>query len=49
MSAFAGVKQDIQDAVSVGVQTAVNKYAGLDIEYYCQVKPVPEPINTKPC
>lgn len=44
---FAGVKMKIQDAVANGVQDAMTAYSGHPIEYFCDIRPVPEPINKK--
>jgi len=45
---FAGMKVCVQEAISAAFSGAMKTYAGQDIEYYCQVKPVPEPLNKEP-
>lgn len=46
---FATYKLEIQDAVAAGFQGAFNTFSGRTVEYYCQVKPVSEPVNKRPC
>jgi len=36
------LKGQIQDAVSVGFQNAMSAFIGQNVEYYCQIKMVPE-------
>lgn len=42
---FIGVRMQVQEAVAAGVSGAMTTYSGKHVEYYCQVKPVPEPIS----
>lgn len=42
---FAELKTQIQDAVSLSFQTAMSHYTGRQVEYYCQIKPIPEPLS----
>lgn len=42
---FQEVKQGIQNAVSEGFQLSLSGYSGKPVEYYCLIKPVPEPTN----
>lgn len=49
MENFADIKMQVQDAVAVGVQTAMTQFWGKPCEYFCQIKPMPEVINKKPC
>lgn len=49
MENFAIAKVEISDAVALGVQTAMTKFSGSPVEYYCQIRPTPEPMNRKPC
>lgn len=39
---FAGIKFKIQDAVANGVQDAMTAYSGHPMEYFCDIKVVPE-------
>ncbi len=45
MRNVAEMKQAIQNAVSAGFQNAMSQYSGQPIEYYCTIKPVPEPLT----
>ncbi len=49
MDTFASAKADVQSAVAAAFQGALTKYTGQEVEYYCTIKPVPAPINKKPC
>lgn len=42
---MAEMKLTIQNAVSAGFQQAMTQYSGQPIEYYCTIKPVPEPLT----
>lgn len=46
---FLEIKMRIQDAVSAGVAGALTTATGKSIEYYTQIKVVPEPVNKQPC
>lgn len=46
---FAERKYEIQSAVAAGFQIAMSNWSGQHVEYYCQVRTVPEPINRKLC
>lgn len=46
---FGEMKLNVQDAVSGGFQHAMSMWSGMHVEYYCQVRPVPEPLNKKLC
>jgi hypothetical protein len=41
------VKQDIAEAVSLGFEAALYNYSGKEIEYYCTIKPVSQPVSKK--
>lgn len=41
------VKLEIQEAVSLGFQTAMTLHSGVPNEYYCQIKVVPPPQSDK--
>lgn len=45
---FKASKQAIQDAVSAAFTGAMNTFSGKTVEYYCQVKVVPE-VKGKVC
>lgn len=45
---FKASKQAVQDAVSAAFSGAMSAFSGKDIEYYCQVKVVPE-VKGKIC
>lgn len=47
--AFSDFKENMQEAVAMSFGTAMEHYSGKKIEYYCQVRPVPEPLNKEPC
>ncbi len=49
VKSFDNAKDRMQEAVSAGFQLALTKYTGVRTEYYCQIKPVPEPVNKQPC
>lgn len=42
----AELKAQLQDAVALGFQHAMSAFSGQTIEYYCQIKVVPEPNNS---
>ena len=42
---FSEVKADVQNAVATAFEEALSAFAGKPVQYYCQVKPVPEPLN----
>lgn len=46
---FLNIKVQLQDALALGFSAALSSYSGQQCEYYCQVKVVPPPVNTKPC
>lgn len=43
---FAELKIQVQDAVALSFQTAMSHYTGRQVEYYCTIKPVPDPVNS---
>lgn len=45
---FVLFKTNLQDSVSAGVQEAMSQFTGQPVEYYCQVKPIPESVNKFP-
>ncbi len=49
MDAYAAVRGRIQDAVSAGVSGAMATYTGKQLDYYTQIKVVPEPTNKLAC
>lgn len=42
---FSEFKEQVQDMVALSFQTAMSHYGGKTMEYYCQIRPVPEPVN----
>lgn len=45
---FADMKVRLTDCVAAGFQAAMSKFAGRQVEYYCQIRTVPEPVNKEP-
>jgi hypothetical protein len=43
--AYGDVKHQIQEAVGMAFTTAMSHYSGRVVDFYCQVKPVPEVQN----
>lgn len=43
--ALLNTKLALQEAVSEGFTLTFKEYAGVDVEYYCQIKDVPKPIS----
>ncbi len=46
---FTDMKALLQTSVANGVQSGILSWSGMEIEYYCLIKPTPDPINIKPC
>lgn len=46
---FADMKVLCQEAISGAFSIAMTNYSGQSVEYYCQIKAVPPPINKEPC
>lgn len=47
---FKNMKVNIQNAVALAFKSAVEDYSGKDdADYYCQIKPMPQPTNKTPC
>lgn len=46
---LSDMKEGMQDAIAAGFQGAMSTFSGKPIEYYCQIKTIPEPMNKKPC
>ena len=46
---FKSVKLNVQDAVAAAFSQAMGKFSGKEIDYYCQLTAVGEPINKRPC
>lgn len=42
---FMRLKTELQTELAKGFENAFRKYAGKNVEYYCQINPVPEPIS----
>jgi hypothetical protein len=45
---FATFKSGIQDAIATSFQAAMSQYSGKAIDYYCQIKLVPEVTKAGP-
>lgn len=43
--AFSNVKSGMQNSVAAGFQAAMSTFAKQQIEYYCQILPIPQPAN----
>jgi len=48
-SNFEDFKLRLQDSVAAGFQAGVLSWSGQTMEYYALIKPVPEPVNKRPC
>jgi hypothetical protein len=46
MKNAADLKNQIQNAVAAAFQNAMSAFSGQPVEYYCQIKVVPEPKST---
>ena len=46
---YSDIKLKVENAVAAGFTGALSSYSGKQVEYYCQVKVVPEPANTLAC
>ncbi len=44
---FTDCKVDLSESVANGVAAAMMKYSGQPVEYFCSIKPVPEPLSKK--
>lgn len=49
LASFKEYRNNLQNAISQGFQGALTEFSGMDVEYMCSIKLVPDPINTKPC
>ena len=49
MSDYNDFKIKIQNSIALGFQDAMSQWSGKSVEFYCQIKPVPEPINKQAC
>lgn len=45
MKNMADLKNQLQNAVAAGFQNAMTAFSGNTVEYYCLIKPVPEPSS----
>lgn len=46
---FNELKVGTQDAVAKAFQGAMSTFAGQTVDYYCQIKVIPEPVNKLSC
>jgi len=42
-------KNVVQQSVALGFQSAFSQFMGKEVDYFCQILPMPEPINKEPC
>lgn len=42
-------RQMLQEGLADAFGTALSDYSGRKAEYYCQIRPVPSPLNKLPC
>ena len=47
--AFVSYKAGIQEAVAAAFTAAMSNFSGKELEYYCLIKPVPEPPTKQVC
>lgn len=48
-SGYKGLKEAIEQSIAAGFQGAFQSFSGKPSDYYCQILPVPEPVNELPC
>lgn len=48
LGSFSSLKDQIQSSVGQAFGDAMSDFTGQDVEYYCQIKPIPEPTNRMP-
>jgi hypothetical protein len=48
-SAYKTLKHDIQEAVGLAFGSALHAFSGTDIDYYCKLIPIGEPLNSEMC
>lgn len=46
---FTSLKENLQEQIAESFSRAMAKYAGADVDYYCLIKQVSDPVNAKPC
>lgn len=46
---FTALKESLQEQIANSFSQAMRKYAGQEIDYYCVIKQVAEPVNRRPC
>jgi len=46
---FTVLKENLQEQIANSFSQAMHKYAGQDIDYYCLIKQVADPVNNHPC
>lgn len=47
LKVMSETKMALQNAVAAGFQNAMTEFSGRQVEYYCQIKVVPEPVSNK--
>lgn len=46
---YKNMKENIEGALAMGFKGAMETFSGKNSDFYCQVTPVPAPINKRPC
>ncbi len=46
---FRSTKHQIQDCVALGIGSVMTATYGKEVEYFCQIYPIPQPVNKEPC
>lgn len=42
---YLKLKESVADSVTIAFETAINKFSGTNLEYYCTINIIPEPAN----
>lgn len=48
-AAYNAMKLNVQNQVGEAFSRALSGFSKQPVDYYCTVKPTPQPLNTKPC
>lgn len=46
---YLDAKTNIENAIGAGFSTAFSDFVGTEVDFYCEVKAVPEPVNKLLC
>ena len=49
MDAYRNFKIDVQEAIATAFGDASFQFSGRNVDFYCQIQPIPEPANVEPC